>query len=96
MAIVGDKLVQMKKDLASVADVETEEAQSQVVLLEQRIKDEEERRVQWSLENQRRRHNYVPLIFELLKQLAQKDKLDALFSAAQERKKASSEKEKAK
>ena len=52
--------------------------------------------MQWSLENQRRRHNYVPLIFELLKQLGQKHKLDALFKAAQERKKDNTDKEKSK
>lgn len=83
LAIVGDKLVQMQQEdqalttqLTEVQTSEngdatlTDELQTQQVLLKQRISEEEQRRAAWLDENQRRRHNYVPLIFELLKQLA--------------------------
>lgn len=54
--------------------------------LQMRLRDEEDRRKTWKEENARRRHNYVPLIFELLKQLAQKNKLKGLYEAAKEKK----------
>jgi ubiquitin carboxyl-terminal hydrolase L5 len=47
---------------------------------------EEEKRKQWTLENQRRRHNYVPLCVSILKELARTKKLPALVEEAKERK----------
>ena len=40
------------------------------------------RRGKWKAENERRRHNYVPLIFELLKKLAQKNMLSDMYKKA--------------
>ena len=51
-----------------------------------KIAAEKERHENWKAENERRRHNYVPVIFELLKQLAQKKMLKGLFEEATERK----------
>lgn len=51
-----------------------------------KIEDEKSRREKWKAENERRRHNYVPMIFELLKQLAQKNMLSDLMKQAQEAK----------
>ena len=56
---------------------------------------EKDRRANWKLENERRRHNFVPLIFELLKNFAQKDMLAEMFDDAQKAKKAKAEAEKA-
>ena len=47
---------------------------------------EEAKRAQWKQENQRRRHNYVPLCVSLLKELAREGKLPELVDAAKERK----------
>merc|ERR1712161_167047 len=47
---------------------------------------EEEKRKQWELENQRRRHNFVPLCVSILKELARAKKLNPLFEQAKERK----------
>ena len=47
---------------------------------------EEAKRAQWKLENQRRRHNYVPLCVSLLKELARTGKLPTLVKEAKERK----------
>ena len=53
---------------------------------EQKIESERQRKANWRTENERRRHNYVPVIFELLKQLSQKKMLKTLFEEAKERK----------
>ena len=51
-----------------------------------KIEAEKLRQANWRAENERRRHNYVPVIFELLKQLAKKKDLKRLFDEAKERK----------
>jgi len=62
-----------------------------------KVIDEQERQANWKSENERRRHNYVPAIFAILQQLAEKNMLSDLFKEAQERKKAKdAEKEKEK
>lgn len=43
------------------------------------------KREQWKLENQRRRHNYMPLIVQLLKEFAAKDMLEGMMEAAKEK-----------
>eukprot|EP00826_Nyctotherus_ovalis_P036241 TRINITY_DN3199_c0_g7_i2.p1 TRINITY_DN3199_c0_g7~~TRINITY_DN3199_c0_g7_i2.p1 ORF type:complete len:242 (+),score=104.75 TRINITY_DN3199_c0_g7_i2:579-1304(+) len=50
----------------------------------QMLEYEKEKRKKWILENQRRRHNYLPFIFELLKLLAQKGKLPTMIDKATE------------
>jgi ubiquitin carboxyl-terminal hydrolase L5 len=47
---------------------------------------EETKRAQWKLENQRRRHNFVPLCVSLLKELAKAGKLEGLVKGAAEKK----------
>ena len=47
---------------------------------------EQEKRRSWTLENQRRRHNYVPLCVSLLKELARKGQLKTLYAAAAKKK----------
>lgn len=58
---------------------------------EAKIAQEIERFKKWKEENERRRHNYVPLIFELLKQLGKKNMLEGLFKDAIEKKKKKAE-----
>mmetsp|Transcript_29027 Transcript_29027/g.78551 ORF Transcript_29027/g.78551 Transcript_29027/m.78551 type:complete len:326 (+) Transcript_29027:113-1090(+) len=45
---------------------------------------EEEKRKQWQLENQRRRHNFVPLCISILKELARANQLPKLIEEAKE------------
>ena len=47
---------------------------------------EEEKRKQWELENQRRRHNFVPLCISILKELARANQLPKLMEEAKARK----------
>jgi ubiquitin carboxyl-terminal hydrolase L5 len=74
MAVVKDKRIGLKekiKDDSSAA---------------MQLEMEEGKRAQWKLENQRRRHNYVPLCVSLLKELARAGKLPELVEGAKERK----------
>lgn len=87
MALIGDKRVELKEKVEKSEDSSTEKASFQADLAQQQAKHE-----QWRLENERRRHNYVPLCVELLKALAKKGDLPELVTAAQERIKAKREK----
>ena len=52
------------------------------------INMETQKAEQWKIENRRRKHNYVPFIVNLLKQLAERGELMPLLEAAKSRKKA--------
>ena len=47
--------------------------------------EEEELRKKWHKENVRRRHNYLPFIVELLKQLASDEQLIPVYERAKEK-----------
>ena len=46
------------------------------------IQDEEEKINKFKLENERRQHNYIPLIFELLKLMSEKGNLEDIYNEA--------------
>jgi ubiquitin carboxyl-terminal hydrolase L5 len=77
MAVVKDKRIALKAALDQNPTDETAMLQLQM---------EEQKRAQWALENQRRRHNYVPLCVSMLKELARAGKLPELVEKAKERK----------
>lgn len=76
-------------DIAAAAqpneELERERATSLGVLesLRAELASEREKEANQAQENIRRRHNYVPLIIELLKGLSKKGALDPLITAAQ-------------
>jgi ubiquitin carboxyl-terminal hydrolase L5 len=67
------------------------EINESVIRLSGQIAEEEDRQARWKVENQRRRHNYVPLIFDVLTMLSKKNMLEGMFKDAIERKKQKTE-----
>jgi len=80
MAVVQDKRIKLKEEFEKL-----EESDPQYGQLLSKLNAEDHKREQWKLENQRRRHNYVPLCMQLLKELAKSGSLPQLVSEAKER-----------
>jgi ubiquitin carboxyl-terminal hydrolase L5 len=81
MAIIKDKRVGLEDKLASIEDKESADYHE----VQAELQQEHAKRHQWKVENQRRRHNYLPLCIALLKELARKGSLPQLTTEAQER-----------
>ncbi|XP_055625687.1 ubiquitin carboxyl-terminal hydrolase isozyme L5 [Toxorhynchites rutilus septentrionalis] len=89
MAFVSDRQLIYQRQIdqllnAGVED-EMEANQSEVMRLQMLIDDEEAKRKRYKIENIRRKHNYLPLIVELLKILAQNGQLMPLYEKAKQR-----------
>ncbi|KRT81551.1 Peptidase [Oryctes borbonicus] len=91
MAIVADKKTIYEKQLQIVQKqieengMETDAQQAEVAKLRCLIEEEENKIHKYQIENIRRKHNYIPLIMELLKLLAREGKLMSLYEKAKER-----------
>lgn len=84
LGLVHNIQEKMQKELSSLnADQDV----ARITQLQDGIKQEQEKFKRWKNENVRRRHNYVPFIFNLLKILARKGKLKPLVEKAVEMKK---------
>lgn len=76
MAVIQDARVPLQEALAQ----SPHDAAAATALAHEQAKRE-----QWRVENQRRRHNYVPLCVQLLKELARQGKLAALTQQARDK-----------
>ncbi|KAF2358731.1 Peptidase C12 ubiquitin carboxyl-terminal hydrolase [Trinorchestia longiramus] len=83
MALVSDKKMMLEKEmkvLESVAGTESRMAELRQLMIE-----EESKRARWRQENIRRKHNYLPLIVNMLQMLAKEDKLLPIYNAAKKK-----------
>ena len=90
MAIVSDrkmiyerKIEELQKQLEE-SGMEVDSHHSEIARLKMLIEDEEKKRKQYQVENIRRKHNYLPLIVELLKILAREQRLVKIYERAKE------------
>ncbi|XP_026667365.1 ubiquitin carboxyl-terminal hydrolase isozyme L5 [Ceratina calcarata] len=79
MAIVTERIMLYLRQKASTTDP------AELDRLQSLIKDEVRISRRYQIENNRRKHNYLPLIMELLKILAKEGKLVPLYQRAKER-----------
>ena len=80
MAVVASRLDEIRSQIASLpAD------SAALPDLKQQLRLEEQKRSRWKAENLRRKHNYLPFLINLLRELAKKDQLLPLLDAAKER-----------
>jgi ubiquitin carboxyl-terminal hydrolase L5 len=79
MAVIQDKRIALRNRLAAAhAEFDDHEAAAQLAA-------EESKRQEWKNENQRRRHNFVPLCVQILKELAAAGRLSQLAVDAREK-----------
>lgn len=77
MAVIQDKRIPLRN--SSNKDEDDAEAK------QWQLAQEEQKRAGWKLENQRRRHNYLPLAIQVFKELARTGHLPDLVAAAKEK-----------
>nr|CAG4650338.1 EOG090X0A33 [Sida crystallina] len=87
MAIVPDRKLAWQKEIERLQAQSpvTPDLQNEVQRLLMLIDDEEAKRQRQKIENVRRKHNYLPLIVELLRMLAQKGQLQPMYEKAKQR-----------
>lgn len=91
MAIVSDKKLSYENKIKHIlkqveeSGMDTDTQQSDIAHLKLLIEKEESKTRQYQIENIRRKHNYLPLIVEILKILAKEGKLMPLYEKAKER-----------
>lgn len=83
MAVVQDQRLDLKKRLAELENDNDKAAEHSEVVAT--LAGQDAKREQWKKENQRRRHNYVPLCMAMIKGLAEVGALKELATEAKER-----------
>jgi ubiquitin carboxyl-terminal hydrolase L5 len=85
MAIIQDRTVRYNNQLKALVGLSADTQASEVARIEMMLADEENKRSRWKTENIRRRHNYLPLIMELLRSLADRGELLPIYQKAKEK-----------
>merc|ERR1712165_500709 len=85
MAVIQDKTIRYNTQLKSISGMSIDSQMAEVARIEMLLAEEENKRAKWKLENVRRRHNYLPLIMELLRSLAKRGELLPIYNKAKEK-----------
>ena len=85
MAVVKDKRTNLRHKLKQLYDSGLNDDSEEIVEILVALAQEEQKREQWKIENERRQHNYLPFCVELLKALTSSEKLPELTIKANER-----------
>lgn len=85
MAVVSDQKMVYNKRIKELEVKGTEEAKAQIENLKMMISDEDVKMHRYKTENIRRKHNYLPLIIEILKTLGKEGKLVETFEKAKQK-----------
>ncbi|TYZ62334.1 hypothetical protein PybrP1_000202 [[Pythium] brassicae (nom. inval.)] len=87
LALIRNRIDACQAELAALtqsAAAEEDDTNERAQQLRRTIAAEEAKRRGWALENARRKHNYIPLIVQLLKTLAEKQQLAPLVQQQQQ------------
>ena len=87
MAIVPDRKLVWQKEIERLQAQQTvtPDMQSEIQRLLMLCEEEENKRKRQKIENVRRKHNYLPLIVQLLRMLGEKGQLLPLYEKAKQR-----------
>jgi len=85
MAMIQDRTVRYNNQLKELVSLPADIQASEVARIEMLLADEENKKARWKVENIRRRHNYLPLIMELLRSLASRGELLPIYNKAKEK-----------
>lgn len=91
MAIVSDRKTKYEKKMQKIekqmeeGGMETDSHQAELSRLRLLIEEEDRKKKRYQVENVRRKHNYLPLIVEMLKVLAKEGQLLPLYEKAKEK-----------
>ncbi|KAE8742116.1 hypothetical protein FOCC_FOCC012323 [Frankliniella occidentalis] len=91
MALISDRKTKYEKKVEKIekqieeGGMETDSQQAELSRLRLLIEDEDRKRKRYQVENVRRKHNYLPLIVEMLKVLAKEGQLLPLYEKAKEK-----------
>jgi ubiquitin carboxyl-terminal hydrolase L5 len=80
MAVIQDRRIALQQALTEPIVDEEDDVRRQV--LEEQLATEQAKRDRWTLENQRRRHNYIPVCVGILQELAKAGHLPNLIQDA--------------
>lgn len=90
MALVSDRQMIYQRLIDQLvntneSDMDTDANQAEIARLRMLIEDDIAKKKRYKIENIRRKHNYLPLIVELLKMLAEQGQLLPIYEKAKQR-----------
>lgn len=88
MAVVSDRQTVYQKQIETMqSDSQMDDGtrESELIRLQELIQEDERKKKRYKVENIRRKHNYLPLIVEILKKLGDSGQLMPLYEKAKQR-----------